>query len=190
MEPQPTTFAPRTSNAPAALLPVAALTPAPLELVMRPVVPSDRAILERGFEALTPESKYQRFHTPFRTLPEWLVRYLTEVDGIDHVALIGFDRDAEPGQDGVGIARFVRNRKAPETAELAITIADQFQGRGLARRFLTALAQAAKERGVRSFTMDVLKGNRKARRFVASIGAVPTSSAGEVISFALPVDSL
>jgi RimJ/RimL family protein N-acetyltransferase len=187
---QSTPLPSRPSCVPAAASPVAALRPGALELVIRPVVPSDRDAIERGFQELTPDSKYYRFHTPFRTLPEWLARYLTEVDGVDHVALIGFDRHAEPGQDAVGVARFVRNPKLPESADLAITIADRLHGRGLARCLLAALVRAARERGIRTFTMDVIRGNRKAHRFVLGIGAVAQSSAGAVVSFAVSLDQL
>jgi RimJ/RimL family protein N-acetyltransferase len=185
-------YAPRNSPAPVLPLapPSAALAPALIALAIRPVVATDRDTLERGFEALTADSKYNRFHAPMLSLPEWLARYLTEIDGIDHVALIGFEDDDAGEREPVGVARFIRNPKARDTAELAITIADRFQGRGIARRLLSPLAAAARERDIRTFAMDVLKGNRKARRLVANLGALARSSEGEVIRYELSAHAL
>jgi L-amino acid N-acyltransferase YncA len=176
----------RSSLAPAAWLGL----PAPLSLVIRPVLPSDRDAIQRGFEALTPDSRYNRFHAPLRSLPPWLARYLTEVDGVNHVALIGFELDGNVAGEPAGVARFVRNAAAPDTAEIAVTVADRMQRRGVARQLLRALAVEARARGVHTFTMDVLKGNRKARMFVASLGAVPCGSESSVVSYRLPVASL
>jgi RimJ/RimL family protein N-acetyltransferase len=189
MQLQPDTQTPRNSR-PLITLDVAAATPAPLALSIRPIRPSDRGTIERGFEGLTADSKYNRFHAPLRRLPEQFARYLTEVDGIDHVALIAFEKDSEASSDVVGVGRFVRNPSAPETAELAITVGDRFHGRGAAQRLIALLAEAGLARGVRTFTMTVLKGNRKARRFVARVGAIPQGSGGVVISYALALEAL
>ena len=75
--------------------------------------------------------------TPIAELSESQLRYLTEVDHDDHEALIAFD--AATG-DGVGVARFVRLEDDPTSAEAAITVIDEWQGRGLG----TALCPAAR----------------------------------------------
>jgi GNAT superfamily N-acetyltransferase len=159
-------------------------------LHIRPLQPSDAPALQAGFEQLSDTSRYHRFHGAMRRIPSALLRYLTQVDGIDHVALVAFEQTAfGPGQ-GVAVGRFVRNKTAPDSAELAITVIDAFHGRGIARQLLAALADAARARGIGTFTMNVLSGNSRARRLVRSLGAIGKGSDGDVITFHLPVTSL
>lgn len=160
------------------------------QLVIRPIAPSDAPALQAGFESLSEMSRYYRFHSGIRRLSDGLLRYLTEVDEIDHVALVAFERRGSGICDGVAVGRFVRNREAPHTAEIAVTVVDRAQGRGIARQLLAALGDAARERGIDTFTMSVISGNTKARRLVRSLGAIGKGSAGEVAVFHLPVTAL
>jgi L-amino acid N-acyltransferase YncA len=96
---------------------------------------------------------------------------------------IGADR-------GVGVGRFVRDAAAPTTAELAVTVLDRAHGRGVARRLLAELGEAARARGIQTFTMNVIAGNLRARRLLSSLGAVGQGSAADVITFHLPVSGL
>jgi RimJ/RimL family protein N-acetyltransferase len=146
------------------------------------------AALQRAFEALSPNSRYLRFHVPMRRLPDGLARYLTDVDGVHHVALIAFDR-ARP-DEWLGVARFVRNREAPETAEAAITLADRAQGRGIATRLLQALALEARATGIHTFTMLVLASNQRARNMLKRLGGAARGSSGPVITYDLTVAAL
>jgi hypothetical protein len=49
---------------------------------------TDRDLLLRGFNRLSPESRYRRFLVPIADLSESAIRYLTEVDHHDHEAMI------------------------------------------------------------------------------------------------------
>src|SRR5207244_92171 len=112
----------------------------------------------RGFAGLSAESRYRRFFSAKDRLSEAELRYLTEVDGVDHFAL-GALHDGE----GAGVARFVRLRDRPDTAEAAIVVVDERQGCGLGRLLLTRLTEAARERGITRFRSDVLARNQAAR---------------------------
>jgi GNAT superfamily N-acetyltransferase len=158
-----------------------------LAVRVRPIRASDAPALEAGFEELSDMSRYHRFHSGMRRLPERLLRYLTEVDGVDHVALVALDASDERG---VGVARFVRNREAPATAELAVTVLDRAQGRGVARRLLAELGTAARARGIETFTAQVIAGNTRARRLLTSLGAIGRGHASDVMAFHLPVAAL
>jgi GNAT superfamily N-acetyltransferase len=125
-------------------------------VVVRPVVPTDREQLREGFEHLSRESRYQRFLSPIARLPDEWLTYLTEVDHRDHEALAALD--ATTGQ-GVGVARFVRNPGRPDAAEAAVTVADDWQGKGLGTLLLELLAARAREEGIASFTALVLAEN-------------------------------
>jgi GNAT superfamily N-acetyltransferase len=161
-----------------------------LPVRVRPIRPSDAQALQAGFDALSETSRYYRFHSGMRHLPERLLRYLTEVDGVDHVALVAFTLDEIETERGVGVGRFVRDASAPSTAELAVTVLDRAHGRGVARRLLTELGQAACARGIQTFKMNVIAGNMRARRLLSSLGAVGQGSVGEVMTFHLPVTAL
>jgi GNAT superfamily N-acetyltransferase len=163
------------------------LRPSVLAVRVRPIRPSDAPALAAGFEELSDMSRYYRFHSGMRRLPERLLRYLTEVDGVNHVALVALDACDDRG---VGVARFVRSAQAPASAELAVTVLDRAQGRGVARRLLAELAAVARARGIDTFTANVIAGNTRARRLLTGLGAIGRGHASDVMAFHLPVAAL
>lgn len=134
---------------------------------LRVVRPEDRALLVRGFERLSPESRYLRFMGTKVTLSEAELEALLDLDGEQRFA-IGALRTTPGGGDGqgVGIARFARLPDEPDVAEAAVTVADEVQGRGLGSLLLRRLAAAARERGVRRFRGEVLLRNEPMRRLL------------------------
>lgn len=127
-------------------------------VLIRPIRPEDRDQLEEGFGKLSPQSRYMRFHSVVQRLSEAQIRYFTEVDHYDHVALVAIDLDTE-GQPGMGVARYVRLRDEPEVAEAAVTVLDEYQGRGLGTMLVDLLAREAVGNGVRVFRSYVLAEN-------------------------------
>ena len=128
------------------------------QIVLRPVRPSDRELLVEGFAHLSPESRYQRFLAPMEELSEAMLDYLTEVDHHDHEAIAALD--PETGH-GIGVARFVRLEDRPDVAEAAVTVVDEWQGRGVGTLLLGRLAARAREEGIRTFTAILLATNRE-----------------------------
>lgn len=140
-------------------------------VAVRPLVAEDRGWLAAAVAELSPESRYRRFLAPLRTLSEaMLVRLVDEVDGVDHVALIGVLNPDSPQQARSGLVRFVRLAAAPDTAEFAITVADVAQGRGLGRLLSRAAAQAATARGIRHFTATVGADNAASLALLRRLG--------------------
>jgi GNAT superfamily N-acetyltransferase len=76
-----------------------------------------------------------------------------------------------PGRPGVGAARWIRLREAPEEAEAAVTVADEFQGRGIGTALLWVLARSALERGVVAFRVAVLGDNHPMLHVLNEAGA-------------------
>lgn len=135
-------------------------------LEIRPIRPDDKAAIATGFERLSAESRYRRFFAPLRELSGEDLAYLTEVDHHDHEALIAFDADTgEP----VGVARFIRSVE-PHEAEVAVTVVDEWQGRGVATALLDRLVARAREEGVTHFVALVMHENREAIELFQQLG--------------------
>ncbi len=145
-------------------------------VVIRPIEPDDRDALVDGFERLSEESRYRRFFGAVSQLRPKDLDYLTRVDHHDHEALVAMD--PETGQ-GAGVARFVRTE--PETAEPAIVVVDDWQGRGLATVLLDALVERAREEGIRRFDAPVLATNADAIRVLERIGHTTKRHAGREV---------
>jgi GNAT superfamily N-acetyltransferase len=126
-------------------------------LQLRPVGPDDREALQRGVEHdLSPESRYRRFLSPLHTLTPDLLDHLTGADGTDHVALGALAGvHARPA----GVARYIRAAGNRDEAEVALTVADAWQGRGVGTVLLAALGSVALANGVRTFHADLLSDN-------------------------------
>ena len=125
-------------------------------VLIRPVRASDAELLAEGFERLSPESRRLRFLTAKDALRPAELRYLTDVDHHDHEAIGALD--LATGQ-GAGIARYIRDVKDPKTAEIAVTIVDGWQGRGLGTELVTRLAERARAEGIERFVALTAGGN-------------------------------
>jgi RimJ/RimL family protein N-acetyltransferase len=137
-----------------------------VDVLIRPIRADDKALLAAGMDHLSERSAYQRFLVPKRALTDAQLRYLTEVDFRDHVAFVAV-RPEEPDVL-VGAGRWIRLAD-PEVAEIAFVVADDLQRRGLGTLLAQALADAARERGVRRFVATVLPHNLAAHRVFARV---------------------
>jgi RimJ/RimL family protein N-acetyltransferase len=152
-------------------------------IVLRPFRPGDGDLLVAGFERLSPESRYRRFLAPMPRLSPSLLAFLTEVDGLDHCAWAALaEEDGE--MVGVGVARFVRLADR-EAADVAVTVIDAYQGRGIGARLLDALVLEALEHGITRFEGLLLAENLPARRMLARAGARFERDGGAVLRFTL-----
>lgn len=145
------------------------------ELLVRHIRPDDKRLLVDGLARLSPESTYRRFLSPKQRFSSGELRYLTEIDGSDHVALVALFPD-DPDHLAA-VARFVRLADDPEAAEAAIVVGDDVQGRGLGKLLAHRLADEARERGIRRFEATILGDNRPAHRLMAAIAERLTAPA-------------
>jgi GNAT superfamily N-acetyltransferase len=131
-------------------------------LVVRPIRPDDKSLLVNGLARLSTASRQQRFlgAKPRFTLAE--LRYLTEVDGVDHVAYVALRGDAP--RELVAVGRLVRDPQDPEQAEIAIVVGDPWQRRGVGTLLGDLLATAARDRGIRWMTATMASENTGAHR--------------------------
>jgi protein lysine acetyltransferase len=148
------------------------ITPIPVrvrdgtDLFLRPVLPGDRERTVHGHVYFSSETLYRRFMTARAPTPA-LMHYLAEGDYVDHFVWVVTD-----GSDPVADARFVRDQNDPTVAEIAFTVADAYQGRGIGSFLIGALSIAAKVDGVERFSARMLSENAPMRAIMDRYGAV------------------
>ena len=130
-------------------------------VVLRLVCPEDKPIIAAGFARMSPQARYARFLAPKTELKAEELVYLTEMDQETHFALgaVREDGDGSGNAVGLGIARFIRLPNEHATAEAAVAVADEAQGKGLGKLLFLRLCAAAAERGIERFRCEVLGSN-------------------------------
>jgi GNAT superfamily N-acetyltransferase len=158
-------------------------TPVHLRLVRA----DDKQLMREAWQRVSPESRYRRFFSAKSALSDADLKYLTEVDQVDHVA-IGAAWDRDGAEQAIGVARFIRCADRSDAAEAAIVVTDDAQGRGLGHLLLTRLGEAAVERGIDHFVCDVLADNDTMRALLHELapGAVEHPD-GEVVHIEMPL---
>lgn len=143
---------------------------------LRPIRPEDKDRLQAGLKRLSRDSVYKRFFEPKAELSNRELAYLTEVDFHSHVALAA----TLPGGEGdrlAGVGRYVLIEEASRpTAELAVTVADAHQGRGLGGLLFEHLCSMATAQGLEFFVANVLAGNLRVRRLLETHGRIVDES--------------
>ena len=148
------------------------ITPIPIRvrdgtpLMLRPVLPGDNERTVHGHIQFSSETLYRRFMTARLPTPA-LMAYLSEVDYVDHFVWVVTD-----GSDPMADARFVRDEADPTIAEIAFTVADAYQGRGIGSFLIDALSIAARVDGVERFSARMLSENLPMRTIMDRYGAV------------------
>ena len=134
-------------------------------LLLRPVLPGD-AERSKSNGAFSRETLYRRYQGCAPTAAR--LAYLFEVDYVDHFVWV-----VTNGVDGpvVADARFIRDEGDPGSAEVALTVADAYQGRGIGTLLLGALAVAARVDGIEHFHALVLSDNPPARALGDKVNA-------------------
>jgi len=136
------------------------------ELLLRPALPGDSERTAQGHIQFSRETLYKRFMSPRVPSPS-LLDYLFEVDYVDHFVWVMTDNDGDPVAD----ARFVREKHQAVVAEIAFTVGDDYQGRGIGTFLFAALSVAAWVAGIEKFSGRVLADNLPMRTIMDHYGA-------------------
>ena len=155
-------------------------------VAIRPVRPEDGPLLTDGFARLSARSRRSRFFTGKVRLSEAEVRYLTNIDHYDHEALGAVSRDGR----GVGVARYIRDRDESASAEVAVTVVDEWQGRGLGGKLLALLSDRARAAGITRFTAVTAADNTAAKTLIVHAGGMCVSCRGPHWEYAIPLEPL
>lgn len=153
-------------------------------ILLRPLEDADAPLLENAISRFSNQSRYMRFFNGAPSLPPTVMRKLTEVDGSLHLAWVAVD---ETTGDIIGAVHAMREDAASETAEMAMGLIDEWQGKGIARLLIALLAAEARAKGMTGFNADVLWENRKGRALVAALEAESTGSDNGVSHYRIDI---
>lgn len=131
--------------------------------------PSDRGALLNGFERLSAQTRYLRFFSPMPSLSDSMADYLSDVDTQDKVAIVSHPEN-DPN-NLVGVVRYYRSSEHTDKAEVALTVLDSHQGRGLGGAMYDRCAAVARANGINIFTATMLAENRAMIKFFSNRGA-------------------
>ncbi|MGL6112393.1 MAG: GNAT family N-acetyltransferase [Rubrivivax sp.] len=142
---------------------------------IRPVRPDDTLLMQTFLQGLCSESRRHRFHGAVNVCSSGLLRLMTCADGSRHVAWVVVGM-APASPRLLGEARFFRSASGDE-AEMALVVADDCRGHGVADRLMQTLISAAGARGVQRLRAEVETSNQRMRAFVHRHGFAEAKAA-------------
>ena len=144
-----------------------------------PLCADDRDALSDGYEHLSANTRYHRFLASVPHLSRTLLDHLVdEVDGIDHVALALVVIDEDHVGTPVGVARMIRYEQEPTEADVAVTVLDEWQGRGVATALLDELVRQRRPEGVTRIVTTVAADNEASLAMLRRLGETTVEPAG------------
>jgi RimJ/RimL family protein N-acetyltransferase len=149
---------------------------------LRQVGADDRAGMAALFARLSPHSRYQRFFSPKHELTPRELTFFTDIDHLNHEAIAAVD---QRNDSIVGVARYVRDPDRTDVAEVAVEVADSFQGMGIGIALGRLTIQQAQANGFALLTATTLWENRAARGLLRHHGFRARHSRGSEIKHEL-----
>jgi acetyltransferase len=126
---------------------------------IRPIRPEDAAIEAAFVHGLSEQSRFMRFMFAIHDLTPAQLSRFAQIDYDREMALIAV-LDTPDGERQIGVARYITLEDG-ETCEFAIVVADDWQGRGLARRLFALLIDTARDRRLKVMTGVTLRENSR-----------------------------
>jgi RimJ/RimL family protein N-acetyltransferase len=134
-------------------------------VTVRPIGADDAAALLRFHRGLSAETQRRRFLVYHPDLSDREVAWFTRVDHVRREALVALD-----GTEIAGVARY--DRLDGDRAEVAVVVADAWQGRGVGTALLTRLVERARRRGITELVADTLSENVAIVRLLRRVGVL------------------
>ena len=135
---------------------------------------------------MSPDNRYLRFFSMSPLAPEQEARRICREPGPDHAALLAVLDD-----DVVGCGAYEQAGTGSRSAEVAFTVADDLQNRGIGMLLLEHLVSLGRGRGFRAFTAETLSENAAMLRVFADAGLQAQRSLVDGVydlTFPLPAD--
>ena len=137
-----------------------------------PLLPTDAETLRDVFRRLSPESRHHRFLQVLDQLDDPMIRLLVDsVDGLHHIALLLIVLPPQGEEEIIGVAHLVQYPADPATADIAVTVVDDWQGRGAGTALAAALMRRRPAAVTRLRTL-VAADNRASLALLARAGRV------------------
>jgi acetyltransferase len=133
--------------------------------IVRPILPAEKADLQRFFRSLSRASSYLRFMRAIRELPEEMLSRFANPEPGREAALVA----SSPRTGIVGLAQYVADEEG-DGCEVAIVVGDAWQRRGLGFSLLRQLMGLAVERGIRHAHADTFADNHAMRALARQLG--------------------
>ena len=149
---------------------------------VRPLERSDRAELAAMVERLSERSRYLRFSAPKPRLTSRELDLLIDVDHHRNEALVALDPDTG---HGIAVVRWVAAPGEPGVAEIAVTVADEWQGRGLGPALLARLVDLARAEGLTALRASVLAVNARSLAMLRHAGFRARPVTGALLEYEL-----
>ena len=155
-------------------------------VLVRPVAPADAPLIALGFSQLSDASRHFRWLRAMPALSEAdLAALVSEPRPCDLV--LGAAVVAGPDPEPAGIGRWICLPGDGARAEIAVTVVDRWQGRGLGTRLVACLAVLGAVRGLRAFVALVHARNRRMRTLVEGLGGTVTAREAGEVEYEIPL---
>ena len=139
-----------------------------MPMILRPIRPEDAELLSEFVSRLSDETRYNRYMSVLKSLPQSLLARFTHLDYAREMA-IAATVQAGQGEQIIGVARFTANPDK-DSCEFAVVIDDGWQGKGLGNRLMEALFTAARDMGLSVIEGEVLTSNKTMLAFMKYLG--------------------
>ena len=150
-------------------------------LRVRPIRPEDAEREKRFFERLSQHSRYQRFMNYLKELPPQMLARFTQLDYDRELALVALSQD-----EIVAVGRYAPNPDG-RSAEFALAVGDDWQGKGIGQALLERLVAAARAAGYQALVGNILEANRGMLELAAHLGFAERSRDGSAVTVARPL---
>jgi acyl-CoA hydrolase/GNAT superfamily N-acetyltransferase len=124
----------------------------------RPVKAIDETMMQDFFYSLTDRTIYQRYFSVLRAMPHQTAQTMTTIDYEREMAIVGVVRQ-EGRERIIAVGRYGLMGEGSDAAEMAFTVRDDWQNIGIGTFLLRYLAAIGRQRGVCSFTAEIMENN-------------------------------
>ncbi len=148
------------------------------DVMIRPIRPEDEGAHHEFLSRVSPEDMYMRFFGAVRELPHSQMARFTQIDYHREMAFIAGEKDEKGQWRTLGVVR-VFTDPDNESAEFAILVRSDLQGKGLGRKLMTKIIDYCRSRGTKVIIGDILRQNKRMLGMTQALGFSSTSIPGE-----------